>query len=746
MPVVIKLSKDDTTKKEANLFAYVVDQSGKILEKVPFKEGQAALEAAKGKLTGQTRIYVSQEIPKQLERKANELMLIKGGAYQVAQNFTGNTINVVKLPGTIFQPWHPGNCLLTGNITNTITLDGSEVTGPVCHARVHLMEVEIWRLLPRWPIPYPRIPDWVIAELRKLLGEILRTPPIPDPIGPVADLEKVDVTLRSVNQEINLRQSQKIEALPPLPPDVVSGMTSPSLDIVRATLANNHLLLSPYICLWPWFWPWFYECDEDNITYTDSNGHFEYWENLATEDGPLNIYTWVEVQINGQWVTVYHPPLPCHTLWNYACGTPINIHLHDARIAPCVTVPAQGEIVWVKRIGNGTSVRNLAQHPVEATKPSPFADERGLTNSTLIEVANYVSPFSGSFPFYIQFGDGFPSAAVTHFRWKYHRIADADLTSVSEGFTYQGGALSKPYTYQGTDSYGNTVFYTGYFPLDVSAGTGKIYKIPHVDASVDTGIPTAEWNQDTVSVNVDATSLQNGLYEFVLELCDGSGNAMNNLGPGVFLISTAADANSSQLASVAGPYNSAADPGYVVWNMDSHGDPILTQAAGFRFLIRIDNDPTTCGIYDAQVLNQDGTIATTDTLCGFAQYEAEPIPPLPLPPVPRQPKAGDEMLLRFFAQQPHRFGRFDYSVKRGNSSGFVVQEGGQVPEPDNSIFVAGAWISYQYDPTLTSLLGTCDKAAFAENLYLSAYHTNGTTRLQGYDTSAVAAFAIEPQP
>lgn len=727
--VCIRLSKDSGVKKTENLFAYVVDQSGKIVESAPFKEMEATLRSTKSIIEGQSKVYIAQEIPKQLALKSNERMLIKAGAYQVAKNFKNNTIIVNRIPDIILKPWHHGNCLVTGNITNTVTIDGKEMTGPVCHARVHLVEVETELIFPYIPILYRRIPDWVINEIRQ---KILVPPPIPDPIGPVSMAEKIDVPPSSFAMKSSLRQSSRMEYLPPLPEHVRSGLASPLPDTVRQTMADNHHLLHPYLCMWPIFWPWIYEWDEDNIVYTDSNGHFEYWEDTTTEDGPLNIYTWVEVQINGQWATVYHPSMPCHTWWNYPCGTPINISLHDPRIVPCVTDPLPGRIVWIKRIGNGTSIRNIALHTVDVNKPSLFADARGLTNSTGIEGGNFVSPFSGSFPIYIQFGDGFPSANVTHFRWKYRRIADADLTPISEVFKKQEGTLTKHYTYQGTDIHGHTVFYGGDFPLDVTLGSGKVYKIPHVDASVDTGIATAQWNQETVSINVDALSLQNGLYEFVLELCDNAGAAVN-IGSDVYQID-------SFLPSPPNPASVPAkdiDPQYVIMSG--------TQAAGFRFVMRIDNDHTSCGIYNAMVLNQNGTTATTDTACGFAQYEGEPIsPPDPLNPGKQQPKANDKMLLRFFARQPHRFARFDYSVKRGNSS-FVVIEGGQTPEPVHMVFAGGSWINYQYNPALTSLLGTCEKGAFAENLYLHAYHTNGTVRLDGYDSSAVAAFAIEPQ-
>ena len=43
------------------------------------------------------------------------------------------------------------------------------------------------------------------------------------------------------------------------------------------------------------------------------------------------------------------------------------------------------------------------------------------------------------------------------------------------------------------------------------------------------------------------------------------------------------------------------------------------------------------------------------------------------------------------------------------------------------------------------LLGACDKAAFAENLYVSALATDGWSALTYLDASAVpVAFALEP--
>jgi hypothetical protein len=88
--------------------------------------------------------------------------------------------------------------------------------------------------------------------------------------------------------------------------------------------------------------------------------------------------------------------------------------------------------------------------------------------------------------------------------------------------------------------------------------------------------------------------------------------------------------------------------------------------------------------------------------------------------------------------------RYSFDVHKGNSPGTVVSISGQVPEPVGVTIVNGAFTAYQVRPTLASLLGSCTQAAFAEHLYVTAYHTNGSTRIQGYDSQDIAAFAIEP--
>src|SRR5260221_5526865 len=104
-PVSIRLSAESGVKKEDNLHAYVIDQGGKIIESVPFEGMEAKLKSSKTTIDGQSRIYIAQQVPEALAKKADERTLIKSGAYQVVKNFTANVIDVIRIPNLVFQPW-----------------------------------------------------------------------------------------------------------------------------------------------------------------------------------------------------------------------------------------------------------------------------------------------------------------------------------------------------------------------------------------------------------------------------------------------------------------------------------------------------------------------------------------------------------------------------------------------------------------------------------------------------------------
>lgn len=717
-PLAVTLSEAAGIKKTEHLRVYAVGDTGKIIEQAAFK-GLTAVFKTPEVTKGNAKLYIAGSIPKELNAgKITERQLIRAGAYSVIKNLRiDNEIIVHRLPHdfTEFLPFR--FCRITGHLNKNFIIDSETRKLPVCDARVHICEVDPILIL------RPYIPDHIIIDIRDrfrlISDEFKRTglipKPVPEPIRPIEFKPKIN--LRTIDKKNSLLKAAQLHSMPTISNEVLQNLSSNSLEVVKESLYNNYKILYPYFCLWPIFWPWLYFKHEIATVYTDCNGAFEAWyHHFGNADQP-DIYIWVEICINGTWTTVYRPSIPCHTRWNYVCGTDISITLTDPRIPLCVCDPLPGSIVWVKRAGNGTSIRRIALHAASGSTPSLFADCRGLTNSTGVEGNSYVSPFSQSFPLYVQFGSGFPSGAITHFRWKFRRIADVNLTPVVEAFEYQEGALSKSYTYQGTNADGDTVFYTGNFPLDVTLSSGKIYKIPHAEASVDTGISTAEWNQDTATIHINTADFSNGLYEFALELCDGAGN-VQSVDDSVFQVDSL----------VASPPNPASTPAAGVNAAYVIKSGSLNTA--FRFVMRMDNDETTCEIFDAVVANADGTGTTTDTICGFAEYKS---------------KVSGNVLFRFNAEQPHGYAHFSFGVTKGNGvPGAAFSLAGQVPEPSFTQTINGSPVNYQGNPTIGSLLGSCTEAAFAENLYVTAYHTNGSVRLQQYDSSDVAAIALKP--
>ena len=736
--LTIRLSKDSGVENTSDLRIYLVNNAGNIIETSKFDGLEANL-----KTTGSAeKIYVGPSLPDSLPSgKANERTLMNIGAYRAVMNITNdNVLNIQRLPDSVFELPPFRFCNVTGHVNKNFTINDQIKNLPVCNARVHICNVERIFYWPYYLQPEFRIPDWLLNELKVRLATIhepvLKIPPRPDPKQIFTPgFTKTNLPLRSLTERsktgaASFKTNESIEAfsvnknLQKLPDEVLNEIQSATSENIQESLIKYHEVLYPYICLWPVFWPWFYKLEEEAVVFTDCSGHFDAWLFYIGSTVSENIYIWVEVNVNGQWETVYNPPIPCYTKWNYSCGTDINILVSDSRVLPCVCDPIEGEVVWISNI-NGTSVRSIAMN---ATDPSLFSDARGLSKGFVSGKENlHISPFTSSFPIYVGFGNTLPAANITHFRWKYRRIADGYLNTVTDTFHYEQNPLSKAYTYFAPNANGITVGFTGNFQLDESTTNGIIYKIPHIHAQDDTGDATSTYNQyltDTLDVNAASTGehFGDGLFEFVLELCDNNGN-VQNVDPNIFQVD-------SLLAS---PPNPASTPaGSIDANYLFHGTDNTNPAdavTGFRFLLRIDNNATTREIYNAVVDNNDGTGSTTETECGFAAYKD---------------KATGKMLLRFDAEQAHNYADYSFVVYKGNNVSPVESYVGQVPAPMHTTVINGITVSYQENPLLTELLGTCIHAAFSENLQVTAYHTNGNRRYYEYDSSRIAAFAIEP--
>lgn len=740
-PVTIVTNEADNITA-GHAFGYLVDSQGSLIEKVAIKKGETSFKTPLENLGSGTRLFIGSDIPKEIgDKKISSNLLMKMKSKEIPFHLSSdNKVLLPSLSPIIFPKFQL--CTIKGALSKTFEIDSIAQVLPICDARVHICEVDpvIW-----W---WPRIPDLVISDLIEKLKKVIEIPrpiPIPDPgpIKPNFPLSGLPFNRNILlNKPVMLNKTMlhknftvpslsnfnpvNISALPALPENVKNGIKSSSISVAQNTVLQNIKLLHPYICMWPKFWPWLYKCDEIAVVNTDCHGKFDhtyfYFENGDKPD----IYIWVEVNIDGQWVTVYKPSLPCGTDWDYVCGTDINLRLTDPRIRPCVCEPLTGSIIWMKNVNTGTSIRSIQQNNAASGNQ---ANAVGLNNYMYNGINYKMSPFASSFPFVVQFGSAYPNANSTHYRWKYRRVKDALLQDVTENFTYLEGEIAKPYTYE----LPNGNFATKSFPLGanydvIDSKNVPKYKIPHVHATDDVPESTAEWNQDTYSINVNSKNLNDGLYEFVFELTDNSGNVIAvNADDYVVTRNDAVDPprmfpDEATIKANGLPEN------YLMKNP-------LGMAIGFRFLMRIDNLQCYANVIDALV-----GAGTTDTECGFGYFDA----------------AHHNATLRFFAGHDRNFGVYSFNLTKGNSNTIAIAGSANmaslanngyskttVQDADHGFALEDL---FQKSFDVNDLLGSCPQAAFAESLYVSSTHTDGTNHLYHLDASDTAAIAIAPTP
>lgn len=275
-----------------------------------------------------------------------------------------NQIDISRTPDQLVQRWRWYRCCTQGRVTKRFFIDGTWQEMPLCNALVHICEVDpLLRLV-------PTIPDSILDRFRDIMLERIPIPiPIPDPlpdppfIGPrplPAPPRPFAVNgLRSIGGAALSTDDERASIQ--LPQEVRWQLQNANADQVQQLLVDQRAVFMPYLCRWPMFWPWFYRCDEITTVRTDFNGKFQacFWRQIIEEKADL--YFWVQYEINGELTTVYKPPIPCYTYWNYACGEEVNIRVTDPRVPMGCFEPIPGEIAWIKTVGWGANVTQIQQ-------------------------------------------------------------------------------------------------------------------------------------------------------------------------------------------------------------------------------------------------------------------------------------------------------------------------------------------------------------------------------------------------
>lgn len=745
----IRVDFERPPEREIPLVGFLFHCKGILLQKQYVKNNILEFNLEKGSNSyerrsidfQQLRLFIVPASDKKVLQLTNMQELESYKAYEPIMTMDEKeNLTILPIPLVLTQFWFICHCRVTGKVSKWFHVGNTWVDRPVCRARVHICEID--------PILFwiHRIPDHIIARIPDaiLKPDFNFHIPIPIPDPPPFFRKEGNPSLRLLEtenifktQSVAEKHKEVISKLPELSPELKQQFASGNLNVIRESLVKNYALLHPWFCLLPWWWPYFYRCKELAVVETNASGMYE--KNISYNcfgDKP-DIYIWVEYLINGVWKSVYKPPKPCSTHWNYSCGTPINIHITDPLVPGdcCCDCEIMGEMVWIRTVGH-TSVSHInqishMQAPPDQTVPY---DRIGLTDAAaagdsflVTMVDDYKRPFGGSPTLRMGFGPNLPNANAYYYRWSYKQIAHPDLSAVGDSYKPVppiNGEMRKGYDYLYKDSNDDWQWATdskklGPFSVGIN---DNLYIIPPEFATMAPfNVPAAshpQWHQQTYYMDTmvfDSSNFaEDGLYKLKMELFDEAGNLLQNIPKETFKTPRHDNAGFSENA-----------PDILLEN------PTSLNADAFNMLIRIDNGQCVGDIF---TVNVNGYPASSDC-CGFVKYKPEGV-------------EGD-IELTFLATHPTDFAELSFGVVKGTCGGVAIANArGMVIDSASGYTVNTSTGIYSKHFTPSQLLGECydngtGKAAFAETLYIISTATDGISRV-AKDYGKTVAFALEP--
>jgi hypothetical protein len=742
----VTLNVEGQLSEEVNITAYAFDREGTLLASAPVKDGQVQLDLGETEAR-RARLLIGPSLEGRRGQPPSIASLERLHAYEprFAYDPKKHVVELMPIPEVYWKWWIWCRCRARGKVVKPVTVGAVTADMAVCHARVHVCEVDpLWLLI-------PRLPDVIVDRLRHELIVAIEKPfpwppdPGPDPIfqydpgvvnpSPLA-LAKMNRVVESeatlpavlVRNAVGTRmmiaatgslptpgsdvmfnpqpEPPGREAYPvsaSLPMASKAALLSPSLPMAKQALLAHVDLIRPYLCIWPWIWPYLYRCDEIAVLDTDTQGRFEtdIWY-LCAGDHP-DLYFWVEFCIGGTWTTVYHPPVRCNTYWNYACGSEVVIRVTDPRVPWCGDPPSlAGKQIAVMTIGN-----NVSMHEIQGVAAGV---NQGLTADG--------RPFGGSLEPHVWFGqDDLIAGGITHYRWSYRKLDGVD------GWHAMDRQVVRHYAVIGPAPLYTLTFKPFLLGPDPGFPAQNLYKIQPKDAPAGGfgWAPMVDARENTASAFLYSHLLAGGdavaaagKYELKMELFNNTGTLVNltDAGVSVKVPTTDAPFGPATVPTVAAPAENLIVDG-------------VGKVVGFKTVVHVDNNPCQASIYPTRA---GGNVAGP---CGFIMY----------PP-------GSDAHLWFKAKHPNNFATFSFGTYRG-SSGIVPMASASGPvgaSPLNG-FVRSPASIFAKDIPVAALVAGCPgaQAAFAETLHVDALATDGWSILDYLDADAVTmAFALEP--
>lgn len=736
MPFTLKVTADNNHAK-GPIVGHLFDARGNLVERAEVKEGALRLDATEKQVEAGTLL-----LSPDLGEHPTRARLDRARAFDPSVGLD-ELPSQVTVPNNVLAIWPWCWCLVRGTVVRTDDR-------PICGARVHVCEVDAI------PLIIARLPDRDLLRLRDDLldlvdGRVPISPPIPDPRpdpdpffpslsfpgdqfaqpvvpdlpragqhGPVTRLPVVARTsstrLLDATVRVRLNPQTEIPGLPRLGRDepVRMNLQSRSPMVVRKQLVERPLVLIPWLCFIPWLWP-LLRCDEVAVVATDDAGRFQALVPHDCGDTP-DLYFWVEFDLGDGWETVHRPPLRCNVHWNHDCDDEVTITVTDPRVPACGPGNLGNHDVNILSLGHQVAVNEI--HP--ATAADSLA---GRTTDG--------APFGHTIEPRVDFAPTLLDAGIAFHRWSYRRLSGPDGVDPSVPAGSQPTGTWEPLTrpvyrhYREVTSGGTSYPALLLGPLPESeAPAPNLFAIPEALTPAGDG----QWrvldeHEDLASGHFETTKLPGapiaatdvdlsaGRYELKLELFRDDGDLVNWSDAGI----------EPGITDQPAPFGT----GVVTTDPAPSHNRVLVggDTMGFRMVLRVDNNRCT-----AQLHPVTGDV-TPDPDCGFHTYAS----------------TTDGVGLQFTAGHPNALATYVHAVVRGATTTVAAgAAGGDVGTAGTDGWTHVGGSSYTKEIPVSTLVGDCPSAAFAETLRVLTRAQNGYTRLSGYDAFAVAGFALTP--
>lgn len=731
-PLRLQINVEITDRTSvAPLQAYAFTRLGLLLGSAPVEKNTAAIEVP-SELDGRMlEVIVGPRVEPGMPIPTASNLKGAGGFAQSVRLLGESPVVTIRVPGVIFPPWC--FCYVRGRLIKRVTLpDGTTAEWPVCHARVHVCEVDAI------PIIIWRLPDTVIARLRDDLLERLRivpwpplppVPPHPDP-GPRSPAGAMPMAAIAAQTTPRAGGNDPAARAPSATLDATAARTAAlaatqTVQQARSLLANLANLIVIHLCDFEYLWRWF----RVNCLATVDVDHQGRFGTFIVRDcgDPPDVYFWVEQFRDGAWVTVYRPGIGCGTHWDYACGKEIVVNVPGA--AACEDPPYDlppGVTLFVAPWA-------IASTPIwgipAGAPPAPFGWVRpdGLVDYTDTEPSTslgalYNAPFAGTLNFVHDDSYFIPSSGIKYYRYAYRRHSAAPNSGADDpSWTPISAALARGYRMEYSDrlpSY--EAWPAGPITLGTHSGLFEFKpQAPPPRAGDPATVIAREWTSGNLSeaaaswdttgpapaLSPTVTVDQAGDFDVKLEVFDPAGNQVLPGNSTFVFIARNADYATTRLASAA-------------------------ELAGGAYVLRVhvDNNGVAASLPQPSI---SGVAASDD--CGFLRYQP-----------------GDAVHVQYLATHVNQHAVFRFGITRGSHGvpatatlpPYVEVAAASAPTATAPYVKASGW--YQRDFTPAELVGTCVNAAFAASLGVYSKATNGNRR-QVFDRGLLIAFALAEQ-